>query len=261
MKHNFNERKQNRIDHATMMSQKKAKEGNSLYNTAHEMASFIPLGQPILVGHHSEHRDRRYRNKIHDKFGKAFKAMDTAKYYEEKAQTIEHNNAISSDDPDAIDKLETKLENKKKHREFMKGANKAIRKQDPKAFMLLEGATEQMWSALNTPHYGIKGFATYELSYISRDIKNLEKRIAELKSREQQGDKEHNYENGIRVLENVMANRLQIFFPHKPSEQFRNDVLKRNGFVWCRTEGAWQRKLNGNAKFAVRAVIESPVTY
>ena len=48
------------------------------------MASAIPFGQPILVGHHSEGRDRRYRDRIHNTFGKAFATMDKADYYEER---------------------------------------------------------------------------------------------------------------------------------------------------------------------------------
>lgn len=60
-------------------------EAHRLHDQAHEMASAIPFGQPILVGHHSEGRDRRYRDRIHNTFGKAFATMDKADYYEEKA--------------------------------------------------------------------------------------------------------------------------------------------------------------------------------
>lgn len=45
-------------------------ESAKLAQKAHDMASVIPMGQPILVGHYSEGRDRRYRAKIHDTFGR-----------------------------------------------------------------------------------------------------------------------------------------------------------------------------------------------
>src|SRR5690606_31673345 len=48
----------------------------SLQQTAYEMAAGIPLGQPILVGHHSERRDRRFREKIHNTFRKAWDAAE-----------------------------------------------------------------------------------------------------------------------------------------------------------------------------------------
>ncbi|HDY6823612.1 TPA: DUF3560 domain-containing protein, partial [Pseudomonas aeruginosa] len=47
-------------------------ESGALYQRAKTMASAIPFGQPILVGHHSEGRDRRYRDRIHSTYGKAF---------------------------------------------------------------------------------------------------------------------------------------------------------------------------------------------
>ena len=50
-------------------------EAHRLHDQAHEMASAIPFGQPILVGHHSEGRDRRYRDRIHNTFGKASPVM------------------------------------------------------------------------------------------------------------------------------------------------------------------------------------------
>lgn len=102
-------------------------EAHRLHDQAHEMASAIPFGQPILVGHHSEGRDRRYRDRIHNTFGKAFATMDKADYYKEKAAKV-GSGGISSDDPDALDKLNDKLENLRRNHEFMKAANAAIRK-------------------------------------------------------------------------------------------------------------------------------------
>lgn len=59
---------------------------DSLYSSAHAMADCIPLGQPILVGHYSEGRDRRFRERIHQTFGRAFEEGDKAKYYERRAE-------------------------------------------------------------------------------------------------------------------------------------------------------------------------------
>jgi len=59
----------------------------SLYNHAHTMADAIPFGQPILVGHYSEGRDRRFRERIGNTFRRAFEEGDKAKYYERRAET------------------------------------------------------------------------------------------------------------------------------------------------------------------------------
>lgn len=63
--------------------------GEALLKTAHEMADIIPFGQPILVGHYSEGRDRRFRDRIWNKTGKGIETLEKAKEYEHKAATAE----------------------------------------------------------------------------------------------------------------------------------------------------------------------------
>lgn len=63
-----------------------ARHSESLYKHAHSMADTIPFGQPILVGHYSEGRDRRFRERIVRTFERAFEEGDNAKYYEMCAQ-------------------------------------------------------------------------------------------------------------------------------------------------------------------------------
>ncbi|MCC3151437.1 DUF3560 domain-containing protein, partial [Bifidobacterium bifidum] len=70
---NSYERKQEaRRERLEARAEKARTEAKATYDRAHTMAEAIPFGQPILVGHHSEKRDRNYRGKIHNTFGKAF---------------------------------------------------------------------------------------------------------------------------------------------------------------------------------------------
>ena len=81
--------KQNAVakaERAEILAEKADRRSDELYNSAKDMASVIPFGQPILVGHHSEKRDRNYRAKIDAKFGKAFAEQDKAAYYTNKAE-------------------------------------------------------------------------------------------------------------------------------------------------------------------------------
>lgn len=243
MKHNFEERKQNRIDHANEQAAKNEQKAKSLYDQAKKMASVIPFGQPILVGHHSEQRDRNYRNKIHNTFGKSFEAQDKAAYYENKVESIESNNAIFSDDPQAIEKLKAKLKSLQDAQRFMKAANKCIKKQDKAAFLQLPFATEKIWNQLNTPDYlNRTGFASYSLQNNNANIARTKKRIEYLESQAQQSTTDMEI-NGVRLVQNTEANRVQLIFPGIPPEETRKK-LKQNGFRWCRSEGAWQRHLN-----------------
>lgn len=66
MKNDYFEKKEARLERFKTLAGSNEKLSISLANKSNEMASVIPMGQPILVGHHSEKRDRNYRNKIHN---------------------------------------------------------------------------------------------------------------------------------------------------------------------------------------------------
>ncbi len=252
MKHNFEERRQNRIDHAQEQAAKNEQKANSLYEQAKKMASAIPMGQPILVGHHSEKRDRNYRKKIHNKFGQSFEAQDTSAYYQRKAETIENNTAIFSDDPAAITKLKEKLSSLEATQAFMKEANRCIRSGNKSKFLQHPFASETLWTELNTPDWAKRvGFAPYQLSNNNARITSTKNRIAHLEQLEILPEMDITV-NGIRLYANKEANRVQVFFPSIPAEDIRKR-LKQHGFRWCRSEKAWQRHLN---PYALRTATE-----
>ena len=122
----YEEKQEARRQRYLERAEKARLEGNAKHEQAHQMASVIPFGQPIHVGHYSEGRDRRYRERIHNLFGNAFAAMEKADYYKEKASAVGLG-GISSDDPDAIEKLSKKLEGLKESHELMKKVNRVIR--------------------------------------------------------------------------------------------------------------------------------------
>jgi len=184
MKHDFHQRKQNRIAHAENQALKNEAESDQLYLKSKEMASVIPTGQPILVGHHSEKRDRSYRDKIHYAMGKSVVASNKAAYYAHKAEKIKSNDAIFSDDPEALLKLEQKLAALKGTQDFVKAVNKAVRKNDREGFLKLKFATADMWEELTKPQSGGMGFAHYILTNNSANIRRIEKSIAVLKAQE-----------------------------------------------------------------------------
>jgi len=69
----------------------------------------MPFGQPILVGHHSEARHRREIARSHSQMDKCVELSNKSEYYANKADATKNNNAISSDNPEAIDLLREKL--------------------------------------------------------------------------------------------------------------------------------------------------------
>lgn len=244
MKHNFEERRQKRLEYAEEQARKNEEKAAALHKTAHKMAEHIPMGQPILVGHHSEKAHRNHLKKINNTFSKAVEASDKADYYTQKAKAIERNKAIFSDDPEALQKLDEKIDRLEKLQEFMKQANKCVKKGDKEGFLKLEHASEKIWEELNKPDcFGNLGFASFKLTNNGAKIRNLKKRRDQLAKIEGM-ETEEQVIKGVRMVKNVEANRVQLIFKGKPSEEVRKRLFRYYRFIWSKSEGAWQRHLN-----------------
>jgi len=63
-----------------------ANRSESRYRAGHQMLDAIPMGQPILVGHHSEQRDRAYRGRAVNHLETSFREADKATYWSGRAQ-------------------------------------------------------------------------------------------------------------------------------------------------------------------------------
>ncbi len=106
----YAERKEARIDRLESRAAKAQAESTTAYKAAHSIMEHIPPGQPILVGHHSEQRHRRDLDKIDRNMHKSMEADEKAGYYAARAEAAASNTAISSDDLEAMEKLQAKLE-------------------------------------------------------------------------------------------------------------------------------------------------------
>lgn len=161
---------------------------------------------------------------------------------------------ISSDDPQAVEKLEAKLATLEKHQEMMKAANAAIRMKDPAkgdAKLAELGYTPEDIAKLRAPDFcGRIGYPAYELQNNNANIRRIRGRIEELKKRTENTPEGWEFDGG-RVVVNTAENRLQIIFDGKPDADIRTE-LKGEGFRWAPSQGAWQRQLTDNAMRAAR---------
>lgn len=161
---------------------------------------------------------------------------------------------ISSDDPQAVEKLEAKLAALEKHQEMMKAANAAIRMKDPAkgdAKLAELGYTPEDIAKLREPDFcGRIGYPAYALQNNNANIRRIRGRIAELKKRTESTPEGWEFDGG-RVVVNTTENRLQVIFDGKPDADGRTE-LKGEGFRWAPSQGAWQRQLTDNAMRAAR---------
>ena len=158
---------------------------------------------------------------------------------------------ISADDPQAVKKLQDKLEKLEQLQETMKSVNAYYRKHKT-----LDGCPHLSAETIEKLKAGMAGswrtepkpFESYELSNNNQEIHRLKDRIQALTRRAELGYVGWEFDGG-HVEANQTDNRLQIFFDEKPDADTR-ETLKGNGFRWSPKAGAWQRQLNDNAIYA-----------
>ena len=160
---------------------------------------------------------------------------------------------ISSDDPQALDKLRDKLARLEADQQAMKNVNAYYRKH--KTFegcpdISAEDAAkiEAQWE--NGWHKGIP-FPSYSLSNNNANVKRTRERVAELEKRATSPGPSGWEFDGGEVVMNTEENRMQIFFKDKPDANLRAE-LKAAAFKWAPSQGAWQRQLTDNAIYAAK---------
>lgn len=225
----YEQKQQARKERLQNRATKRREEADRLHEAGHEVLSRIPFGQPILVGHHSEKADRSRRERAFNRIGKSFELRDQAKELDRRAAAV-GTAGISSDDPEAVDKL------------------------------------TQQHSALCAAHAGMveqnklarsKGveapFPTYALSNSSANIRRIEKRIKDLKKVADMPALEHSGRTW-HLYTDKDENRIVVEFTERaPAEVCQ--VLRRRGFLWARSRTAWVRKITPNALYAAKRLV------
>lgn len=230
------------------LAEKKEAEAERLHGEFRKGMEAIPFGQPILLGHHSEQRDRNYRAKVNRKLDKSVEASKTAEYYRSKAKSV-GTGGIMSDDPAAVTKLQEKLDRLVSDHESMKQANAICRKKisdEQKMKMLLDlGFSEKRAkNALEPDYMGRQGFPSYMLSGNNAEIKRLRDRIDSLQKMSASAPFEHDGK-GFTAYED--DGRFVFEFPQRlSSEDYTR--MRKAGFLWSPKREAFVRKITPNAR-------------
>ena len=241
--------KEERAQRLRNRAERYRKESNQHYEGAKTLASLIPLGQPILVGHHSEGSHRRHIERIHRGYEKSFDLSIEADSLERAARAAENNATIFSNDPKAVEALKEKIAAAEANQELMKKANVLIRKGDREGVVELLG--EKIASEVLSPnHFGGIGYPSFSLTNNNCNIRRMKERLASLE-KVKALPLSNNEINGIRIERDPNEFRLRLFFDVKPDEKTR-EKLKRLGFRWAPSVGSWQRHLNPAGERALR---------
>lgn len=211
--------REQRAERLAERAEKKRAESDHVAARAQKMQDAIPLGQPILIGHYSEKRDRNYRAKMGRAWDKAGQLSREATDLDRRAEAAASNTAIYADAKDPVAEIDARLAELEAKREAIKAR----------------------------PH------ASWELSNLGANIRRLQARRAEL-AKVKATPRTERMVGMVKVIEDPDIARIQLVYPGKPDESTR-DKLKVNGFRWAPSEGAWQRQLNNAGRAAAERVL------
>lgn len=239
------------------LAEKARRESSAAHDHARRMGSVIPFGQPILVGHHSEGRDRRYRARISATYDKAAALSSKASYYDQRAESVGEG-GISSDDPAAVTKLREELAQHEATHARMLAINAAHKRflKDPAsldACPLSDADKATVRSYTPTYSWEPHPIPPYRFQNHSANMRRIRQRIEQLGRRPTETTEQETA--GITLREDAAENRVMLIFPGKPSEEVRA-MLKASGFKWSPTRGAWVRFLNNAGRAAAQYVME-----
>lgn len=79
-----------RAERMETRAEKAERESSQASSNAINMLKVIPLGQPILIGHHSERRHRRLLEKSDNAMRKSIELDEKAKYYNDRAESAKY---------------------------------------------------------------------------------------------------------------------------------------------------------------------------
>jgi len=169
---------------------------------------------------------------------------------------------IMAGDADAIERLEAELHTLEVRHARMKAINTAHKAFKKKPESLLDAELSEQEKArirAYVPAYSWEPhpFAPYSLTNNSANVRRVSKRIEQLKrmkalpTKEFQGD-------GVRVEDCPTDNRVRLFFDGKPEADVRTN-LKRHGFRWSPTIGAWQAYRNSNSMPVAQSFVKKGV--
>lgn len=185
----YRERRLARADRLRDWASTRRQKSRAAFKAVDRICDGIPMGQPILVGHHSERHARRDQERIHNGMSKGIEHQHMAESMSSRADEIERQaeNAIYSDDSDATERLAEKIAGLEAQRARINAINKIVRMkkltEDERVAKLVAdcGVAEAVARLYFTPDFcGRIGIPSYEVQNLGGNITRLRNRLEQL---------------------------------------------------------------------------------
>lgn len=259
----YDERQAAREARLRKRAEKLESESVRAYEASREALPDVPFGQPILVGHHSERKHRRALERSDAHTRRSIELDREAEECRAHADAV-GTGGISTNDPEAIDKLREELRELEAVHKKRKAVNRIIRKNLPitdysavaaeivNAGLLAEDEAREILD-INAPPSGEIGYPEYMGRNALAKIRRLKQRIAGIEALRAAPPVEH---RGRGWSVRTGGGQVQIHFAAgKPPEKIR-EILNRGAYKWSRYAGAWVRKYTIPARSAtIREII------
>ncbi|MGH7263054.1 MAG: DUF3560 domain-containing protein [Candidatus Rokuibacteriota bacterium] len=240
------ERMEARVERRRQWAQARHAEAAQRFGAAHRIADGIPLGQPILVGHHSERHARRDQERIHSNMSKAVEAERMEFRHESVADTLEARleTTVFSDDANASEALQQRISEREAQAERIKALNVAIRAEFkrglPAGWIERIGATQaEQQAILRNVQFDYRHqpmFPGYVLTNLRGRITVDRERLKAITAQAVRSE-EAEAAGGVVIAKHPEHNWCRVTFAEKPDRSIL-DALRAAGFRWG--SGSWQ---------------------
>lgn len=221
---------------------------------AAQPAHRIPLGQPILLGHHSQRRHERDLQRLNKAMGNAVQAgRDLAAA---EASAAEAGYSIQISDDDAVAALQDKLAAAEAEHAAYLAHNKHTRGGGP---VLVSGCTGCYMLARRGETGPLPGYvlanSRKRIASVRQQLAAAQAHAAAVAAAEASGDTDPTLASGDgwTLTHAVTEARVRFTFNGRPDPDTRS-LLKGAGFRWAPSAGAWQRQDTANGLAAARAL-------
>jgi hypothetical protein len=252
MPNDYEQRQEARRERLRDRANRARAEADAAFGRADDIAHAIPMGQPILVGHHSEKRHRADLRRMDSGMRKGIAKSNEAAELDRRAERV-GSGGVSSDDPEAIAKLRAKLAKREAAQDQMKAINAAWRKagkpqsDDTEAWAEIARAVGCDIGQLSRIRLEMardfmqRAPYSYHLTNNNGNIRRIRQRIEQLERSAATPQADDITGDGWRIEDDAEENRIRVWFDAKPPAEIRA-IVKRHGFRWAPSVGAWQRK-------------------
>lgn len=177
------ERKERCLEKRREWAESRDRKADAADHTVHGLLDGIPLGQPILVGHHSEKRHRNTIDKANNAMRRTVEHGKMADTHRSVADGIEQQleHTIFSDDVDAVERLRERIAGLEARRERIKYINRECRKEDGYADRIDPPLSAKEIKDLA---YGGGRYPSYAPQNLGGNIRRYKQRLAQIERKE-----------------------------------------------------------------------------